>query len=532
MAPSPSNKNKPTKKSNVRKTKKPTQPPVDTKKKKTSVIPLFALGGCLVVGFLVAVCFCSLAFGGSGGGSEKTLNVFGAGISDPKPPSELPATMLSGICASSALCFMGAIAIVVLTRQKKTNDKVLLEMSAKLNDALLKLVQANEKYAKRLARAMREPDNKWVKDPYTVPVYDTVKMMVILGKVLKIFKGPNCVEEAKVFCNADPNGTHIQHYVNPKNREDTCAAVKTLTIMPESMGKNSDTVDTLTMKAGEGYHPHFSTIIHPRFLLLNLVTDLRVSNDGKTDLGITDIESSQKASQKQKDLWNEKCWLGLSGTCKYNSGGKHIKNAFLGIFFLIVDVLTLGLSLVPGIILGAVAVGIELAPDMVRDAQSAKEVEALSKRMEGLKNKIMMSNIYIGGKESYYGLLERIQLPGCTFFDQDHLKYKIWGTRKVGVYYQTGRGQQARGGPPKPEWDPNPVVSAMKERMRRYEALPHDFWNCDETTQILKFSERVECCNDPPGCGVRAEQKESCSRQVRYKQYEQQCNDENAKYTF
>jgi hypothetical protein len=42
-------------------------------------------------------------------------------------------------------------------------------------------------------------------------------------------------------------------------------------------------------------------------------------------------------------------------------------------------------------------------------------------------------------------------------------------------------------------------VPKMKERMKRYESLEHDFWNCDETTQIIRVSERIDCCMDPDG---------------------------------
>lgn len=517
MAPSPSNKN--SKPQTTKKSVTPTPKPPAEKKKKKSLLPLLAFGGCFVLGILACMCLYCLfgsGGGGGGGGGGGTLNVFGAGIGEPKAPSEMPATLLSGSSMSLALCFVSAIATVVLTKQKRDVDAERRELNAQMMEATRKAVLAETNMKKRFDAATKA--NKWIENPWQVPVYLKVPMFVLLGKVLAEFSGTDCLSKAFEECNRNGMATHVQY--RPESQQ---AAVKTLLELPSELGNLTGNVDAMTHKCGEGYHPKFETHVHPRLFLLNEIA--RLGRTDFKDLSPADLLETQATSQKEKNQKNDACLLGRSSSCVTKSTLNSlfiILDILTTVFFFALTPLTGGLSLIPASIvksltsvstvggrlaslagrgLGQVGMAaVEFAPvsgvQIALGVKEKKEAESLAARFEGLKNRAALSNVYIGGRDSYISIFQRLSLNTCSFKvaqefgwipDQDLRECMATKKSETGDYWPAKCTEKTTmGGKTRLEYYA-PRKWALLQRLKRYEGLPVAFWNCDETTEIYQI---------------------------------------------
>lgn len=446
--------------------------------------PVLALAGAAACGCLCCLCFSSLlGTGGGKRGTNNTLNLFGTGLGNggPSPKSSgVPATILSASSMSVTICCLLAACIFILRRQQRLSD-------AARNDLYAKLFNVLEKYNAVLAASGKPsgiPEvNAWVGQPFVDPPYYEVKKFVLLGKVMG--NEYATLEQAKAACNAN-GGTHIQVHI-PSGK----AVVKTIMEFPPSFGNpENDTAMTLTKKCGEGYHPNFSTYVHPRLFLLNQIGSI-VRNDSWVDLTPDDLKKNQEASEKQKAQYNEQCLLGNSGTCFVN---KNLKWILLGVevILTVASIFTFGLTALPAVLIKegvflTAEVGVTVGIPKALGAKEIKEANALTKRFDAIRNSISLSNMYVGGKESHMVLFARITHEECSKGDVG--KWTIHNEPTALALFKD-----------------------VLPKIARYEALPIDFWNCDETTQIFKSAGLFKVLPVEPDVKESPNNKKTCKQ--------------------
>lgn len=463
-----------------------TQAPI-TQKKKSIPTPLLVVGGSMSLGSCALACLCLLMRRG-GSKSSGVPNVLGLRVPANAKPSGLPATMLSGILLSVCVGTLASIIFMVLTKQRRMTNAARAELYGKMFEAVRRLTAAEEarrlrfeKQAQKEQRIIEQnrrtaAANAWIFKPFNVPLYDKVPRFVLLGKVLGEYATFN---EAKTACNTTQHATHIQ--VDTKTGR---AVVKTIMELPEGFGTETSTAATLTTRCGEGFHKYMDTYVHPRFYLLNAATKM-ITRDW-VDITHIDLLNTQSAQERKKAQMNDGCFLGNSGTCKWESKWKDILfNLALPITFavfdLIVIVLTAGMgwfsyvidAAVLGVELGVtMAVPTELSKDQAREAKALEERLKMLKTGEGL-----ISNAYAGGKNSYWGLFNRLTLPECSKVE----KGVKWGLYTNKALYNGFMPADVAG-----------YQLKLLETLDRYEKLPVDFWNCDEITGLLEISGRFQ----------------------------------------
>lgn len=478
-------------------TVKPTQAP--SVQKKSVPKPLLVVGGSMSLGSCALACLCLLMRQG-GSKSGGVPNVLGLRVPANAKPSGLPATMLSGIVLSVCVGMVASIIFMVLTRQRRMTDAARAELYSKFFDALRRRTAADVERAARHERAQRRSKaleqrdrqvtvaNSWISQPFMLPDYKFVEMFVLLGKVLSEHAS---VEDAKKVCNDTGSATHIQ-----VEKTTGRAAVKTILEIPANFGTTGDTSTSLKSKCGEGYHPNYTTLLHPRLFLLNEANSiLRRSWE---DLTIEDLDANQNAQQDKKDELNARCFLGLeSGTCRWNSKWKDI---LLGIVTPIVTagltegisaVFLHGLRLIPQLIGEAILLGGELSlsialPLSLNKAQEA-EAEQLVRRFENLKNGMALSNRDIGGKDSYNSIVDRLHQEQCSKRDMSGFTMQFYANKNHEC-------DQVPCGPIM-NWNSEetyrryaPYQWALLDKLKAYEALPGEPWNCDEITETIQVS--------------------------------------------
>lgn len=424
--PSSQNK-KETKKKATKKTNVTTPPPKTSSSKKTTTNRLFpwlsGAAACFLITCFTAVC-CSCVFSaGSSSGQVSGNNGFdilASGMKPPAPPSEFPATMLSMSLASCAMYFSIILAVVLLTRQRRFYETELSKAHARLYEAIRKYEAAKNDAAVRDRKARWKYQQKmreykaymaWIDSPLEDPVYTKVEKLVLLGRVLS---SEMSLEDAFKECNKLGSASHIQY-----NRVKNTAVLKTFTEMPDGFGNpDKDTVDTLTKKVGEGYHPDMDVYVHPRFYLLNNI-GAAVDPSFKPILP-NDLVEAQKVSQKQRDEYNEGCRMGSNKHCYWTR--------FKGMFFVLLEILFafIGVFLPPFFgtgflvsLLGEVAIGgVEAAltigiPKALND-QQLRDAKSIKERLETLRKGGMLSNMYIGGKNSFMAIQEALFSTDCV----------------------------------------------------------------------------------------------------------------------
>ncbi len=476
-------------------TVKPTQAPVVAQKKK-GVSPLLMIGGSMSVGCFCVLCLCLLMRGGKR--SRGVPNVFGMGVPANKPPSGLPATLLSGILLSACVGMIASVIFMVLTRQRRVSDTVRAELYAKMLEATRRYTAAVAAHAERFEKYSRDVrrveaqnrrtalENSWIFKPLVVPGYELVPRFVLLGRVLGEYA---TMDEARKACNETQNATHIQ--VDKKTGR---AVIKTILELPEEFGTESSTATTLTKRCGEGFHAYMDTYMHPRFFLLNEVN--RIVNRDWQDVTFADLLETQAAQEKKKAQMNEACLLGKSGTCIWESGGKEGIFGIVSLAFALVGVctavFTAGMTLLPSLLIEVAAAGVEVAftvgLPMGLSKQQQKEADALADRMKMLKTgEILLCNSYLGEKESWWGLYNRLTLPECSA-DKGKLEYAFWAPEDYGNKVPDGTYRPNADG-----WGKIiPYQFALYEKLKKYEELPVDHWNCDEITGLLKAHPRFK----------------------------------------
>jgi hypothetical protein len=323
--------------------------------------------------------------------------------------------------------------------------------------------------------------NDWIFRPFNVPLYDKVPRFVMVGKVLGDEYAS--LELAKTACNTVQHATHIQ--VDTKTGR---AVVKTIMELPGSFGGVDATATTLTKRCGEGFHKYMDTYIHPRFYLLNMTT--KMTTRDWVDITYLDLLNTQAAQERKKAQLNDGCFLGNAGTCKWESKWKDILfNLALPITFAVVDlvliVFTGGMIIWAELAIGAALLGVELGVTMGVPAaltkQQAKEGKALEERLKMLKTgESLMSNAYAGGKESYWGLYNRLTLPECSKEE----KGVNWNFYLSKEFKELGSSDTVE--------FLVPHQASLLRKLDTYEKLPVDFWNCDEITGLLEIAGRFQ----------------------------------------
>jgi hypothetical protein len=462
-----------------------TKPNASVVKKASPQIPvwLLGMGGSMSLGGFLLVCLC-LLMRKSGGGNGRMPNVLGVTIRPPPKPSSLPATLLSGILVSAAVCFVICIGSVILTRQQRMSDQALAELHGKMYDVMRRVTAAEQARMKRYQEAakLEREALKWILNPFVMPLYQRIPRFVLLGRVLGEYAS---LEEAKVACNNTKNATHIQVSV-----ETGKAVIKTILELPEKFGTTKDTAATLKARCGEGFHKYMDTYIHPRFFLLN--TANQISSRDWVDLTIADLLATQATQERLKGQLNEQCMLGNSGTCQWESVWKStFFNVILQVVFAIIDavvtVLTAGMATWAIVLVQVAVIGVDLGVTLGVPAgltiQQQKEAKALEDRMKLLKNGGALSNAYLGQKDSYWGLFSRMTLDECSIADASK-KYAFYTTQENA----DGKSERELAAH---QW-------AMWDKLKVYELLPVDFWNCDEITGLLDVHGRFKT-NQTPG---------------------------------
>lgn len=460
-------------------TVKPTPKPTALVKKSSPKIPawLLGVGGSMSMGSFLLACLCVL-MKKSGGGNGRMPNVFGVTVRPPAKPSSLPATLLSGILVSVCVCSVISIGCVVLTRQQRMSDAALAELHGKLYDVLRRVTAADAARRARYQQAARLEREalRWILNPDVSPLYQRIPRFVLLGRVLGEYAS---LEEAKGACNSTKNATHIQ--VDTRTGK---AVIKTLLELPEKFGSEKDTAATLKFRCGEGFHKSMDTYIHPRFFLLN--TANQMSNRNWVDITIADLLETQAVQEKKKGQLNAACLLGDSSTCKWESEWKaKVFNIILPAVFAVIEavtlVLTAGLTLLPLLIIEGALIGtdltVQLGAPMILSKNQQKEATALEDRMKMLRNGGGLTNAYLGAKESYWGLFNRLTLDRCSSMNVN-LEYGFFTIQ-----------ENANG---KSERELAPHQWALWDKLKAYELLPVDFWNCDEITGLLNVHKRFD----------------------------------------
>ena len=420
-------------------------------------------GAVMVFSCIVCVCMCCMLGGKSGG--QKGFDIFGSGLAmSNSAPSEMPATVLSSVSMSCALLFIIVVGGIVLYRQKNAIEARLRAKQAEFLESLRKREAARATRARSPARV--EPAvTSWAQNPFENPEYTVIDELVLLGEVLGEY---NTIEEAKAACNA-PNvpGTHIQ-----VRKSDSKSVVKNFFTWPASF-------ESKAMKVGEGWHNQYLTIVHPRLFLINTLPGYTTMNG--VVLTKEDLVGYTKALESKKADWNERCLLGNSGTCKWNTWGKDVLFHVLDAVGWLVAVFTPGkVALDIAITIGSLSA---LAAVYATDTVKMKAYAGISNRFKEMKLNTHVSNMYVGQAsrpnsmyDSYASMFDRIQTHcGGSQGSQ--------GSREVCI-------------------SKNEFTTAMVAELKKYEALPVDTWNCDEMTEICNFSFYVEKIS--PTCRPRS----------------------------
>lgn len=467
-------------------------PYVEKKKCGNTQMPIAAAtGSAIFASWGVCIACCSLLLVLSSGGHKRGGgdSIFGPGRGGNLGGGRGGGgggTLLSLSCVSSLLLFAGVGSVCLLLLQRRRSFEANAALYASMMDVLERRQRASSKSSKSKSKPGKSVTTANA-NTTNVSFY-RVDMCVLLGKVIAAY---DSLEAAQNACIRNKTATHVQYDKTTKR-----AVVKSILQFPETYGDPAkDTAATLRYKCGEGYHHNYETHIHPRMFLLNQL----VTHDW-AQLVPADVANMAKTQHDRKDQLNAQCMLGNSGTCKW-SGIKQGLFVGLGAMLAIAGVFVAGIPGLAGVVADVGVTSADVAVNVILptalSTQQQNEANALATRFQTLKNGTAISNMYVGGRDSYQALFDRAQSDACTQYDAGTLTWKYYITDPA--QYTNSKGGLQNGS------SLAPLVDGLVRRMAAYEALPVAQWNCDEITASFRVSSRFGCCAlGPSPCSSRA----------------------------
>lgn len=132
-----------------------------------------------------------------------------------------------------------------------------------------------------------------------------------------------------------------------------------------------------------------------------------------------------------------------------------------------------------GAVLGA-ELTVAFVPPKIEDKQTKAVAAALQKRLDALRNGDVLTNMYVGGENSYMRIQEKILNSNCVGGNGKTDMCLLKGSTAVtGSKYRTENGSEE-------------VVRSQRKRLKRYEELTmYDEWNCSKQLYEYAFARHV-----------------------------------------
>jgi hypothetical protein len=401
------------------------------------------------------------------------------------------ATLSSAILSSMVLSIISTVAFIILRNQFLREKKAMKELQQKLFElgAILKELRRQQlegvkkgikdqdsilkKRQEDLEKAKNAVTNGYPSDKL---IWEPIPYFTMMGEVIS---GEMSLAEAKKACNDNKLGDGYAVQVC-HNRKTGKAVVKGVSIPTETFFGTTDidALDTQTftdvkVKCGEGYHPDIDTYIHPRFFILNeiVVAGQPQGKEGWAPVSADVIRLCAKADRANKDQLNETCVLGNSGTCIWNTVGKELLFGWIGALLLPTMFLTgpLGFAVFVaeiGVLTTELVLDLKVKPDRLK-----KLSEQVENYMERFKDNTLFHNRDLGDPNymKLYNDLTESWKPYANITLGRFTKCKKdgkgnWLPKEKQYFWKFWKGIQ---------------------RLRKFEKLPKDTWNCDEISEII-----------------------------------------------